>query len=92
MDGTIIFQSQGDIRLMQSDDMVYYLYTDQNGVQIKYAAVVLAVENEGIMVRVGRYDVHSKEISTFESTVPEHALQARTVPCSYEDELTATPG
>ena len=71
--------------------MVYYLYTDPKGPQIKFAAVVLAVESEGILIRVGRYDVHSKEVSTFESTVAEHALQARTIACSYEDELNATP-
>ena len=70
--------------------MVYYLNTDQNGTQVKFAAVVLAVENDGILIRVGRYDVHSKEISTFESSVPEEALQSRSVPCSYEDELTAS--
>ena len=75
---------------MEAGDMVYYLNTDQNGTQVKFAAVVLAVENDGILIRVGRYDVHSKEISTFESSVPEEALQSRSVPCSYEDELTAS--
>ena len=72
---------------MQSGDMVYYLYTDKNGVPIKFAAIVIARDNEGIAIRVGRYDVHSKEVSTFESVVSESSLQARTVPCSYEEEL-----
>jgi hypothetical protein len=72
---------------MQADDMVYYLYTDKNGVQIKFAAVVTGIQDDGIAIRVGRYDVHSKEVSTFESVVAETSLQARTVPCSYEDEL-----
>ena len=72
---------------MQADDMVYYLYTDKNGVQIKFAAVVTGIQDDGIAIRVGRYDVHSKEVSTFESVVSESSLQARTVPCSYEDEL-----
>jgi len=67
--------------------MVYYLYTDKNGVQIKFAAVVTGIQDDGIAIRVGRYDVHSKEVSTFESVVSESSLQARTVPCSYEDEL-----
>jgi len=67
--------------------MVYYLYTDKNGVQIKFAAVVTGIQDDGIAIRVGRYDVHSKEVSTFESVVAETSLQARTVPCSYEDEL-----
>ena len=76
---------------MDIGDMVYYLYTDKNGTQIKFAAVVLSLENDGILIRVGRYDVHSKEVSTFESTVPEDALESRSVRCSYEQELTATP-
>jgi len=73
---------------MDIGDKVYYLYTDKNGTQIKFAAVVLSLENDGILIRVGRYDVHSKEVSTFESTVTEDALEPRSVPCSYEQELT----
>ena len=75
---------------MQAGDRVYYLYTDPNGTPIKFAAVVLAVESDGLRIRVGRFDVHSKEISTFESTVSEQTLEARSVPCSYEDELVTT--
>ena len=72
---------------MNIDDKVYYLYTDNNGTPIKFAAIVLGLESGGILIRVGRYDVHSKEVSTFESVVSEAALQPRSVPCSYEDEL-----
>jgi hypothetical protein len=72
---------------MQAGDKVYYLYTDKNGTPIKFAAIVLGLEDDGIAIRVGRYDVHSKEISTFASVVSESSLQPRTVPCSYEDEL-----
>ncbi len=72
---------------MNIDDMVYYLHTNKNGTPIKFAAIVLGQESDGILIRVGRYDVHSKEVSTFESVVPEAALQPRSVPCSYEDEL-----
>ena len=72
---------------MQSGDRVYYLYTDQHGLQTKFAAIVLSLEDDGIQIRVGRYDVHSKEISTFESIVASESLQPRSVPCSYEDEL-----
>jgi hypothetical protein len=72
---------------MQSGDMVYYLYTDKNGVPIKFAAVVIGLDDAGIAVRVGRYDVHSKEVSTFDSVVSPSSLQPRSVPCSYEDEL-----
>ena len=73
---------------MKADDMVYYLHTDKQGVPIKFAAIVLSIEVEGIKIRVARYDVHSKEISTFESIVSSESLQPRSVPCSYEDELT----
>ena len=72
---------------MQAGDMVYYLYTDKNSVQIKFAAIVLAQQADGILIRVGRYDVHTREVSTFESVVGDATLQPRSVPCSYEDEL-----
>jgi hypothetical protein len=66
---------------------VYYLYTDKNGVQIKFAAIIIGLDANGIAIRVGRYDVHSKEVSTFESVVSAASLQPRSVPCSYEDQL-----
>ena len=72
---------------MNAGDMVYYLYTDKNGTPIKFAAIVLGLESDGILIRVGRYDVHSKEVATFESVVSEASLQPRSVPCAYEAEL-----
>ena len=72
---------------MQSGDMVYYLYTDKNGVPIKSAAIVIGLDGDGVVVRGGRFDVHRKEVSTFESVVSPSSLQPRSVPCSYEDEL-----
>jgi hypothetical protein len=72
---------------MQTGDKVYYLYTDNHGVPIKFAAIVLAQQADGILIRVGRYDVHTREVSTFESVVAATTLQPRSVPCSYEDEL-----
>ena len=72
---------------MKDGDMVYYLYTDKNGVPIKFAAIIIGLDDDGIAIRVGRYDVHSKEVSTFESTVSAESVRPRTVPCSYEDEL-----
>ncbi len=72
---------------MEAGDMVYYLYTGKDGTPIKFAAVVLGVEDDGINIRVGRYDVNTREIKTFESVVAESLLQSRSVPCSYEDEL-----
>jgi len=73
---------------MQPGDRVYYLYTGNDGTPIKYAAIVLAIEDEGILIRVGKYDVQSQEVKTLESVVAATALQPRSVPCSYEDELT----
>ena len=67
--------------------MVYYLYTDKNGVQVKFAAIVIALQVDGVLIRVGRYDVHTQEVSTFESVVAASLLRPRSVPCSYEDEL-----
>jgi len=75
---------------MNTGDKVYYLYTDKNGTPIKCPAIVLGREADGILIRVGRYDVHSKEVSTFESIVAETSLQPRSVACSYEDELLET--
>ena len=73
---------------MQAGDRVYYLYTDKRDVPIKSAAIVLAQQTDGILIRIGRYDVHTREVSTFESVVAVTTLQPRSVPCSYEDELT----
>jgi hypothetical protein len=72
---------------MKPDDMVYYLYTDSKGTQIKFAAIVLALESDGVLIRVGRYDVLSNDVKTFESVVSEAVLQERSVPWSFEKEL-----
>ena len=72
---------------MQAGDRVYYLYTDKNGVQIKFAAIILAQQADGMLIRVGRYDVHTRNVSTFESVVSTATLRPRSIPCSYEDEL-----
>ena len=37
---------------MQADDKEYYLYTDKNGVQIKFAAVITGIQDDGIAIRV----------------------------------------
>ena len=73
--------------MMKKNDMVYYLHTDKHGVHNKIAAVIIDETESGLLVRVGRYDVHSKEISVIESVVSVDSLQPRSVPCSYEDEL-----
>ena len=74
---------------MQAGDRVYYLYTDSSGNQIKYAAVVLESGADGVFIRIGRYDVDTREIKTFESQVDAASLEPRSIPCSYEDALEA---
>jgi len=71
--------------------MIYYLHTNQRGTRVKFAAVVVGLAQDGVMIRVGRYDVHSKEVSCLQATVAATSLQVRTVPCSFEHEL-ADPG
>ena len=70
--------------------MVYYLYTGKDGTPIKFAARVLALEEDGARIRVGKYDVLSKEVDTFEAVVSTDKLQARSVPCAFEDELAGS--
>ena len=72
---------------MKIGDMVYYLYTDKNKTEIKYAASVVSILAEGIHIRVGRFDVLSSRFETFVSTVTADKLSPRLVPCSFENEL-----
>ncbi len=74
---------------MQPGDMVYYLYTGKDGTPIKFPALILASENDGLRIRVGKYDVLSKDVDTFEAVVPADKLQSRNVPCAFEDELAS---
>ena len=72
---------------MQAGDMVYYLYTGKLGTEVKFAAVVLEVGEDGVLIRVGRFDVERRDVDTFESTVQPESLLPRSVPCSFEDAL-----
>ena len=76
---------------MKIGDMVYYLYTDKYDKEIKFVASVIAVEAEGIHIRVGRFDVLSSKFETFESTVPENKLRPMQRPSSFENELKGDP-
>ncbi len=73
---------------MQVGDRVYYLYTGKLGTEVKFAAVVLGIDTDGVLVRVGRYDAETREIRTFDATVAADTLEPRSVPCSFEDALT----
>ncbi len=72
---------------MQAGDRVYYLYTGKLGTEIKFAAVVLDVGTDGVLIRVGRYDVDTKDVTTFDSIVEADSLEPRSVPCAFEDAL-----
>ena len=74
---------------MQAGDMVYYLFTDQYGVETKIPARVLSASDDEVTIRIGRYDVHTKEVKLMESGVAPSNLLPRRVRCSYEDELLA---
>jgi len=74
---------------MKAGDKVYFLYTDKNGTPIKVAGVVLGLEADGVLIRIGRYDVQTNKVNTLDSVVPESTLQARSVPWTFEDELQA---
>ena len=75
---------------MQAGDKVYYLYTDKYDNATKFAAVVISVEDDGILVRVGKFDVLLHEIKTFDSIVPAQKLSPRKTNCSFENELEIT--
>jgi hypothetical protein len=72
---------------MNAGDKVYYLHTNQLGNETKFAALVIAVKDDGIFIRVGRLDVDLQEIKTFESVVPAKSLVQRKTPCSFENDL-----
>ena len=72
---------------MQAGDMVYYLYTDKNGIEIKFPAWIISSDEDEFLIRVGRLDVHAQKINTFESTVTADKLLPRSTVCNYEDEL-----
>ena len=73
---------------MNAGDMVYYLHTNQHGNQTKFTAQVLSAEDDGVRIRVGKYDVVTKEVNTMETVVDRDTLLPRNIPCSYEAELS----
>ena len=69
--------------------MVYYLYTGKDGTPIKFPAQILAREDDGLRIRVGKYDVLSKDVDTFDAVVSAEKLKPRNVPCAFEDALAS---
>ena len=72
---------------MKAGDWVYYLHTNQHGDQTKFSAQVISPEADGVRIRVGKYDVDTKEVKTMETVVDKDKLTPRNIPCSYEEEL-----
>ena len=74
---------------MQAGDRVYYLHKNAEGLETRFPAVVLRVEDRTVQTRIGRLDVHMQQIRTAEYPVGAGALIPRTTPCNYEEELAA---
>ena len=72
---------------MQAGDMVYYLHVNAVGTEVKFPALVLDVGDNGIYIRVGRFNPTTSKLATFESTVENDKLTTRTTAFSFEDEL-----
>ena len=73
---------------MDAGDMVYYLHTNQHGNQTQFAARIITPDDNGYRIRIGKYDVDTREVKTMEAVVAESQLKPRSVPSSYEDALT----
>ncbi|MFT5658746.1 MAG: hypothetical protein ACI9KN_002027 [Gammaproteobacteria bacterium] len=73
--------------MMEAGDKVYYLHTNKFNTETKFAAIVIAIEAEGVLIRVGRLDIDLQEIKTFESVVSADSLLPRKAPCSFESDL-----
>ena len=82
-----LFDTMNSEQEFSVGDRVYYLYNNAGGTQVKFAAVVIGVEPDAVVIRVGRYDPGTQEIKTFESSVAASSLAPRSVPCSFEATL-----
>ncbi len=72
---------------MQVGDMVYYLHVNAVGTEVKFPALVLDIGDDGIFIRVGRFNPTTSKLATFESTVANDKLVPRSTAFSFEDEL-----
>ena len=68
---------------MQAGDMVYYLHINAVGTEVKFPALVLDVGDNGIYIRVGRFNPTTSKLATFESTVENDKLTTRTTAFSF---------
>ncbi len=72
---------------MQAGNMVYYLHVNAVGTEVKFPALVLDIGDDGIHIRVGRFNPTTSKLATFESTVASDKLIPRTTAFSFEKEL-----
>ena len=72
---------------MQPGDIVYYLHVNAVGTEVKFPALVLGISDEGILIRVGRFNPTTSNLATFESTVAPEKLAPRTTSFSFDEEL-----
>ncbi|MCP4433722.1 MAG: hypothetical protein GY806_22340 [Gammaproteobacteria bacterium] len=54
---------------------------------MKFPALVLDIGDDGIHIRVGRFNPTTSKLATFESTVASDKLIPRTAAFSFEEEL-----
>lgn len=72
---------------MQAGDRVYYLHINAVGTEVKFPALVLDIGDDGVHIRVGRFNPTTSKLATFESTVARDKLTIRTTAFSFEKEL-----
>ncbi len=72
---------------MQVGDMVYYLHVNAVGTEVKFPALVLDFGDDGILIRVGRFNPTTSKLATFESTVANDKLIPRSTAFTFEEEL-----
>lgn len=67
--------------------MVYYLHLNAVGTEVKFPALVLDIDDDGVLIRVGRFNPTTSDLATFESTVAKDRLLPRSTAFSFEKEL-----
>ena len=72
---------------MQAGDKVYYLHLNAIGTEVKFPALVLDIKENGVHIRVGRFNPTTSDLATFESTVAKDKLTPRATAFSFEKEL-----
>jgi len=72
---------------MQIGDRVYFRHSNKAGVEVRYPALVLALDGAKVQIRFGRFNAHTREVDTYRHSVDAEVLQSRGLPCAFEDQL-----